>query len=106
MYQWATKNNFDPEMFYDMKKSPSGLTKSKIREFMQMAKTYGPEVDAFLGHDDSDITSYVGGQGDKKLNPEFVKILGRAPQGGEFEGLKKFLSTKRFKDSLSKLKGK
>lgn len=106
MYQWGTKNKFDPDMFYDMKKSPSGLTKSKIREFMQMAKAHGPEVDAFLNHDDSDIMPYVGDAGGRKLNPEFVKILGRAPQGGEFEELKKFLSTKKFKDSLSKLKGK
>jgi len=104
MYQWATKNNFDPEMFYDIKKSPNGLTKSKIREFMQMAKTHRPELEVFLNHDDGDIVPYVFGQDGKRLNPEFVKILGRAPQGGEFEELKKFFSTKRFKDSLSQLK--
>jgi len=103
MYQWGTKNKFDPDMFYDMKKNPSGLTKSKIREFMQMAKAHGPEVDAYLNHDDSDITPYVGGEGSgRKVNPEFSKILGRTPQGGEFESLKKFLSTKRFKDSVGK----
>lgn len=106
MYQWGSKNKFDPDMMYDMKKNQSGLTKSKIREFMQMAKAHGPEVDAFLNHDDSDISPYVSDGGHRKVNPEFSKILGRAPQGNEFETLKKVLSTKRFKDSLSKLKGK
>jgi tRNA nucleotidyltransferase/poly(A) polymerase len=104
LYQWAQKNKFDPEMFYDIKKSPSGLTKSKIREFMQMAKAHGPEVDVYLNHEDSDITPYVSDSNGRKLNPEFFKILGRSPQGGEFEELKKFLSTKRFKDAINKLK--
>ena len=106
LYQWGAKNKFDPEMFYDLKKQPSGLTKSKIREFMQMAKANGSEVDAFLNHDDSDIKAYVDsgdkGYASKKINPEFVKLLGRVPTGGEFENLKKFFSIKKFKDAIGK----
>jgi hypothetical protein len=72
---------------------------------MQMAKAHGPEVDSFLSHDDKDLTPMVQGQdGKKAVNPEYTKHLGRAPQGHEFEDVKKQLSTKRFKDSLSKLK--
>jgi tRNA nucleotidyltransferase/poly(A) polymerase len=105
LYQWGAKNKFDPKDFYDMKSAHTGLTKSKIREWMQMAKAHGPEVDSFLSHDDKDLTPYTQGPGGKKtVNPEYTKHLGRAPQGSEFEGVKRNLSTQRWKDSLNKLK--
>lgn len=104
LYHWGSKNKFDSDMFYDIKKMPHGLTKSKIREWMQMAKSHGPEVDAFLDHDDSDITAYVKGKdGGKSVNPEFSKMLGgRTPFGGEFDTIKRMLSTKKWKDSIKK----
>lgn len=105
LYNWGSKNKFDQKDFYDMKSSHTGLTKSKIREWMQMAKAHGPEVDSFLNHDDKDLTPYSHGpEGKRSVNPEYVKFLGRAPQGSEFESVKRSLSTKRWKDSLSKLK--
>lgn len=105
LYTWGTKNKFDPKDFYDMKQMHSGLTKSKVREWMQMAKAHGPEVDSFLNHDDKDLTPYTAGSdGKRSVNPEFSKVLGRAPQGHEFESVKRNLSTKRWQDSLSKLK--
>jgi tRNA nucleotidyltransferase/poly(A) polymerase len=107
LYQWGAKNKFDEKDFYDMKQTHSGLTKNKIREWMQMAKAHGPEVDSFLQHDDKDLTPYTQGQdGKRSVNPEFSKVLGRAPQGHEFESIKRNLSTQRWKDSLSKLKNK
>jgi len=108
LYQWGAKNKFDSKDFYDMKQTHTGLTKSKIREWMQMAKAHGPEVDSFLSHDDKDLTPYVHGQdGKRTVNPEFSKVLGgRAPQGNEFDSIKRNLSTKRWKDSLSKAKQK
>jgi hypothetical protein len=105
LYQWGAKNKFDPKDFYDMKSAHTGLTKSKIREWMQMAKANGPEVDSFLNHDDKDLTPYTSGpDGKKSVNPEYTKFLGRPPQGSEFDSVKRNLSTKRWKDSLSKLK--
>ena len=105
LYQWGAKNKFDPKDFYDMKSAHTGLTKSKIREWMQMAKKNGPEVDSFLNHDDKDLTPYTQGAGGKKtVNPEYTKHLGRPPQGSEFDTVKRNLSTKRWKDSLNKLK--
>ncbi len=107
LYNWGSKNKFDAKMFYDLKKSPSGLTKSKIREWMQMAKVHGPEVDAFLAHDDKDLTSMVkDDSGKRSVNPEFTKAIGRTPIGGEFASIKKQLSTSRWEDMLSKLKPK
>jgi tRNA nucleotidyltransferase/poly(A) polymerase len=105
MYQWGAKNKFDSKDFYDIKSAHTGLTKSKIREFMQMAKAHGPEIDSFLSHDDSDLSPYTKGpDGKRGVNPEYIKFLGRPPQGHEFESVKKNLSTKRWKDSLNKLK--
>jgi tRNA nucleotidyltransferase/poly(A) polymerase len=105
IYQWGSKNKFDAEQFYDMKQMHTGLTKSKVREWMQMVKTHGPEVDSFLSHDDKDLSPYIHGEGGKKtVNPEYTKHLGRPPQGGEFEHVKRYLSTKRWKDTMGKMK--
>lgn len=105
LYNWGSKNKFDSKDFYDLKTSHTGLSKNKIREWMQMAKAHGPEVDSFLNHDDSDLTPYVKGEdGKRTVNPEYTKSLGRPPQGHEFDSVKKNLSTKRWKDGLNKLK--
>ena len=104
LYQWGEKNNFDSEKFYELKKSHTGLTKSKIREWMQMVKLHGREVDAFLGHDDSDLKGVIQGEdGRRSVNPEFKEKLGRSPQGAEFAGVKRQISTDRFKELLNKL---
>lgn len=105
MYHWGAKNKFDPDMFYDMKKAHTGLTKAKVREWMQMVKAHGPEVDHFLNHDDKDLSPMsVGEDGRRTVNPEYVKHLGRPPQGHEFEDVRRYLSTKRWRDSISKLR--
>lgn len=104
LYNWGSKNKFDSKDFYDMKSSHTGLTKGKIREWMQMVKTNGPEVDLFLKHDDADLTPYSHDKtGKRTINPEYVKFLGRSPQGSEFDAVKRNLSTQRWKDSISLL---
>lgn len=104
LYHWH-KTKFDPEHFYNMKSTHTGLTKSKIRDWMKMAKAHGPEVDSFLNHEDNDLTPYVHGfDGKRSVNPMYVQVLGRSPQGGEFDAIRRMLSTERFKDSLNKLK--
>lgn len=108
LYQWATHSKYDAEKFYDLKSVHSGLSKSKIREWMLMAKSNGPELDSFLNHDDEDLKAMVqNSDGSRMVNPEYINFLGgRTPQGYEFASIKKFLSTKKFKDSLNKLKSK
>lgn len=102
LYHWGSKNKFDPEMFYDIKSAHNGLTKAKIREWMQMCKANGPEVDSFLSHDDQDLTTLVPGENGKRtVNPEFVKVLGRAPVGDEINDVRKHISTQRWKDSIA-----
>lgn len=101
LYKWAVKGKFDPNQFYDMKSTHTGLTKSKIREWMQMAKAHGPEIDSFLSHDDSDLTPYVKQNDQRSVNPLYVQILGRMPMSHEFEPIKHYLSTKRWIDGTS-----
>lgn len=101
MYHWADKNSFDPELFYDIKKATHNLTNSKIRQWMQLVGKQGPELDAFINHDDSDISSIISNDdGSRTVNPEFVKVLGRSPVGKEFSMLKKLFSTKKWVDSV------
>jgi tRNA nucleotidyltransferase/poly(A) polymerase len=101
LYQWS-KKGFDSKDFYDLKHLHNGLTKGKLKDWLAMSKIAGPEIDSFLDHDDSDLTPYVSGEGKRTVNPEFVKILGRVPQGHEFESVKRSLSTKKWKDLLDK----
>jgi tRNA nucleotidyltransferase/poly(A) polymerase len=104
-YQWATKNNFDPMQFHDMKSIHTGLTKSKIRDWMKMSKAHSPEVDSFLTIDTSDLKPYSQGQyGQRMVNPMYQDVLGRSPVGKEFDMVKKFLSSEKWKDSLDKMK--
>jgi len=102
IYQWAG-DNFDPEKFYDMIHMHSGLTKGKIKEFMQMAKLGGGKLDDFLGYDGSDLMPYQSDElGARKVNPIYVQYLGRTPVCGEFEMLKRQLMTDRWKDMLNR----
>ena len=102
VFQWSGKD-FDPEDFYDMIQTHSGLTKGKIREFMQMAKAGGGKLDDFLGYDGSDLTPYqTDDLGMRKVNPIYVQYLGRTPVCGEFEMLKRQLMTDRWKNMMSR----
>ena len=104
-YQWATKNNFDPMQFHDMKSTHTGLTKNKIRDWMKMSKAHSPEVDSFLTIDTSDLKPYSQGEyGQRTINPMYQDVLGRSPVGKEFDMVKKFLSSEKWKDSIDKMK--
>jgi len=104
MHHWADKG-FDTDQMYDLKGSHHGLTKSKVREWMQMIGKQGEHADAFLMHDDKDLSKMVDGpDGKKQINPKFSQHLGRTPKPGELEGVRKDLSKNRFVDMLNKLK--
>jgi tRNA nucleotidyltransferase/poly(A) polymerase len=106
LYNWGAENKFDADQFYDMKQMHTGLTKAKVREWMQMAKANGPEMDSFLNHDDKDLSPYTDNGGKRTVNPEYTKHLGRTPFGSEFDHVKRHLSTKRWKDSIGKETGR
>jgi hypothetical protein len=100
MHQWG-KNRFDTSNFYDMIQSHTGLTKSKVKEWMKIAKTYGSEVDSFLNFDAGDLNPYQSDDsGLRKVNPTYVKFLGRSPMGGEFDTVKSILMTNRWSDMI------
>jgi tRNA nucleotidyltransferase/poly(A) polymerase len=101
MYQWAG-NNFDADAFYDVIQTHTGLTKGKIKEWMTMAKKDCAQVDQFLNFDGSDLNGYkTDDSGSRKVNPIYIKILGRNPIGGEFDSIKRLLLTNRWKDMTS-----
>jgi hypothetical protein len=100
MHQWG-KNRFDTSNFYDMIQSHTGLTKSKVKEWMKVTKTYGSEVDNFLNFDAGDLNPYQSDDsGLRKVNPTYVKFLGRSPMGGEFDTVKSILMTNRWSDMI------
>jgi tRNA nucleotidyltransferase/poly(A) polymerase len=102
MFQWAG-DNFDPENFYDMIQTHTGLTKGKIKDFMKMSKLANSKVDDFLGYDSSDLTPYQNSDmGSRKVNPVYVQYLGRTPVCGEFEMVKRNLMTNRWKDMVDR----
>jgi tRNA nucleotidyltransferase/poly(A) polymerase len=102
LYNWGKKNNYDPRMFYDIKKTISGLSKNKIREWLEMCKLHGKESHAFLNHDDSDIKGKIYDDMGKMIpNPEYTKFLdGKNPSGHDYEVIKRILSTNKFMDSI------
>jgi len=48
IYNWGKRNNFDHNQFYEMKNAHTGLTKSKIKDWMKMAGSNKDELNAFL----------------------------------------------------------
>jgi tRNA nucleotidyltransferase/poly(A) polymerase len=105
LYHWAEKHGFDADEMYKIKSRHNGLTKNKIREWMMMIGKNGQETDAFLQHDDKDLSKMVDGpDGKKQVNPKFAQHLGRTPRSDELESTRKDMSTSRFKDMLNKLK--
>jgi tRNA nucleotidyltransferase/poly(A) polymerase len=103
MHQWSG-DKFDPEHFYDMIQTHTGLTKSKIRDFMKMTKSESPDVDNFLNYDGGDLAPYqTDDMSKRKVNPVYVKFLGRTPVCGEFEHIKRHLMTNRWADMMNKV---
>jgi hypothetical protein len=105
LFQWS-KGKFDPDQFYDMVQTHSGLTRSKIKDWMQMSKAHNPDVDTFLSFDSGDLSPYQSEEdGKKKINPLYVQFMGRTPVGGEFDAIKRTLMTNRWNDLRSKQNG-
>jgi tRNA nucleotidyltransferase/poly(A) polymerase len=101
LYTWAGKDKFNSDDFYDIKSAHTGLTKSKIKEWMKMVDLDKGELEKFLSYDDHDLKPYVSNtDGKKSLNPIFKDLLGRSPVGKEFDYIKRNLSTNRWKDTI------
>lgn len=98
LYQWA-KSNFEPNQFYDIKKCHTGLTKSKIKDFLNLDNMNCPASESFLKHEDSDLSPYVNDPtGKRSINPAYIEFVGRTPYPTELESIKKALSTMRWLD--------
>ena len=42
--------------------------------------------------------------GGRRVNPMYVQVLGRTPQGQEFDAVRRHLMLNRWKDGLNRLK--
>jgi hypothetical protein len=103
MYQWG-KGKFDTDRFYDMIQSHTGLTKSKIADWMSVVKMHGNESQQFLNFNKDDFSPYQTNEiGGKTTNPMYIHVLGREPVGDEFEPIKKMLMGQRWKDMIGRL---
>ena len=103
LYNWGKNNNFDSSQFYSIKKAHSGLTKSKIKDWMKMVNLDKDEFNSFIDHDDSDLAPYImDDKGKRSVNPAYTDLLGRSPQGKEFDYVRQNLSTKKWIDSIKK----
>jgi hypothetical protein len=99
-YQWG-KNKFDSSEFYNMIKSHTGLTKSKIKEWMHVTNNYSHEVDNFMNFNGDDLNSHnIDAFGVQKINPIYIHALGREPVGNEFDSINKLLLTNRWQDTI------
>lgn len=99
-YQWG-KNKFDSSEFYNMIKSHTGLTKSKIKEWMHVTSNYSHEVDNFMNFNGDDLNSHsIDAFGVQKINPIYIHALGREPVGNEFDSINKLLLTNRWQDTI------
>jgi hypothetical protein len=102
LYDWGSKD-FDPEDFYDVKSSHTGLTKSKLKDWMKMAGLDNDNFNKFMDYDASDLTPYISDSyGKKSLNPLFKDVMGRTPVGQEFDYIKKDLFKNKWKKMIGK----
>lgn len=103
LYNWASKEDFSPDSFYDLKSTHTGLTKSKMRDWMNMVSLDKEEFNKFMDCDASDLSPYVSDSyGKRSINPAFHDVLGRAPIGKEFDYIRKSLFKNRWKDTLGR----
>lgn len=103
LYNWASKENFDPESFYELKTNKTGLPKSKIKDWMKMVNLDKDEFNKFVEFDSNELSPYKSDTyGKKSLNPAFYDILGRTPAGQEFDYIKKDLFKNKWKETLGR----
>ena len=103
LYQWG-KTKFSPDQFYQMIQSHSGLTKSKIKEWMDMVDMKGHEVNQFLNFNGDDLHPKMTDElGNSSTNPVYIQMLGREPVGSEGDNIKKILMTNRWKEMVRRM---
>ena len=98
LHNWA-KNSYDPMMFYDLKHAPCGLSKNKLKNWMSLNGHDGNKFDNFINHDENDLDFDAKNDESMEYNPIYYPFHNRKPVGDEVEGIKRFLSTKKWQDN-------
>lgn len=98
LYKWGN-DSFDPMMFYDLKHTPCGLSKSKLKKWMMHHGHHDKRFDSFLNHDEDDLDFSQKNDENMDYNPLYYPFHNRKPEGDEVDGIKRFLSTKKWQDN-------
>jgi tRNA nucleotidyltransferase/poly(A) polymerase len=105
--KWLSEHDKNPKVFmdkfFDMKKKfhRTGIVPSLAKQWGKMNKHPEDVLQNFLSHDIT-TKSYVDDNGRKTINPDIIKLLGKTPQGEEFEDAIKHLETDKFRKKLAK----
>lgn len=98
LHNWG-KDSFDPMMFYDLKHSPCGLSKNKLKGWMNHHGHHCKKFDSFLDHDEDDLDFNQRNDETLDYNPMYYPFHNRKPESHEIDGIKRFLSTKKWQDN-------
>jgi hypothetical protein len=96
-----TKAQFNPDLIYDLFAKPNNLTQSQIKSFMKLIDKNELYTKVFT-HDFADVMKkYVDHDGQRRVNPEFFKVLHKEPRTDELEDARKKLFAKTVKMLIS-----
>lgn len=98
LHNWG-KNSFDPMMFYDLKHAPCGLSNKKLRNWMSHHEHHGKKFDKFLDHNEDDLDFNHKNEENMDYNSLYYPFHNRKPEGEEIDGIRRFLSTKKWEDN-------
>jgi hypothetical protein len=97
-----TKAQFNPDLIYDLFAKPNNLIQSQIKSFMKLIDKNELYSKVFT-YDFTDVMKkYIDHDGQRKVNPEFFKMLHKEPRTDELEDARKKLFAKTVKMLISK----
>lgn len=107
---WMKKHKTSPELFFNdffkikskLHEPDNNLVPSLIRQWGRMNELPEDILNKFLTHDLSTKGFIKDDFGNRSINPEIVKVLGRMPQGQEFSDTIKKIETDKFRKTCEK----
>lgn len=105
---WTKMHGQHPELFFDSfhknkdKFHKSNLVSNHIKQWADMNNLNPNVINHFLGHELSTKGMVRDDYGNRIVNPDIVKHLGKTPQGNEFGKAIKDIETKKFREKFNK----
>ncbi len=95
------KNQFNPDSIYNLFVKPNNLTHSQIKSFLKLIEKNELYNKVFTHNFDDIMKKYIEVDGQRRVNPEFVKVLGKEPRTDELEDARKKLFAKTIKSLIA-----